>query len=202
MTPGHPPGLKPGTLIVLEGLDQTGKSTQSRELQRFLEESTTMFAHLPEGFDDFTRRTYHLLESNTSGPKSGLARQLAHLACHAEAVPEIAAALRDRAVVLDRWWWSSIAYGWYGGDIEQASINHQTYTALVQGVWQPVTASVVFLFDTPFETDPNNSARVRAGYDDLARANADLTVRVPKDAPDNVTAYLLDQLRRRDLLTD
>lgn len=193
--------LLPGTLVVLEGLDRTGKSTQARALQRDLAPTSTSFAHMPRGLSRFTETTYELLESSDDGPASGVARQLAHLACHADSVPHLLRMLSSRAVVLDRWWWSSVAYGWYGGDIRALEVPFETYMSLVRSVWSPITASVVLLFDQPFEADANNSDAIRKGYEELAREHASLTLRMPTGSEATVTAHILDELEHRGLLT-
>lgn len=191
---------KPGTVIVLEGLDRTGKSTQARALERELDPAATEHVHMPSGFTYFTNELYTMLESEEHRPTSGLARQLAHLACHAESMPRIVEVLQLRAVVIDRWWWSSIAYGWHGGDVPSSGVARETFADLVRSVWSPLTASVIFMFDKPFETDANNSDAVHAGYRDLVHDYQDVTVSVPRGDAATVTTYILDELARRSLL--
>src|SRR5690554_1260672 len=97
-----------GAVIVFEGLDQTGKSTQLNRLRGSVDAGSIVFAHMPSGFTTFTQRVYRALESETADekPTSGLAQQLAHLACHAESVPDLKRAAETRSLILDRWWWS------------------------------------------------------------------------------------------------
>jgi thymidylate kinase len=97
-------GVRPGTLIVFEGLDKAGKSAQASAVLRIAKPETLLPAHMPEGFTEFTNGVYELLEDPDRRPSSGVARQLAHLACHAESIPRILEALESRAVRLDRWW--------------------------------------------------------------------------------------------------
>ncbi|WHP18934.1 hypothetical protein [Cellulomonas sp. ES6] len=191
--------LKPGTLVVLEGLDKTGKSTQAALLKRELDPATTEHVHMPRGFSHFTATTYALLEDDACRPSSGVARQLAHLACHAESMPRIVELLRDKAVLLDRWWWSTIAYGWYSGDIPEGGITKQAFMNVVQNVWSPLTASVIFVFDEPYEDDSNNSRPIRNGYRELASEAQALAARVPVAGVAEVTAFMLAELERRDL---
>lgn len=191
--------LKPGTLIVLEGLDKTGKTTQSQELRRLFDLSTTRHVHMPSGFTAFTDETYSMLESSIRTPQNGLAKQLAHLACHAESVPQITELLESTAVILDRWWWSTLAYGWYSGDISATSITESTYRALIDGIWSELKPSVVFLFDRPYDEDANNSDPILAGYRLIAAADPG-AVLVPQANPEIVTSFILDELRRRSLL--
>lgn len=192
--------LEPGTLIVLEGLDKTGKSTQSQALQHVLDPSTTRHIHMPSGLCIFTDETYSMLESPLRAPASGVAKQLAHLACHAESVPHIQELLTSQAVILDRWWWSTLAYGWYSGDFPAAGFTEQAFRNLIDSIWTPLTASAVFLFDKPYEEDANNSNPILTGYQEIADANPDLTVRVPQGDSGTVTKLIIAELRKRDLL--
>ena len=192
--------LSPGTLVVLEGLDRTGKSTQSRALRQILEPTTTHHVHMPSGLSVFTDETYCMLESPLRAPTSGIAKQLSHLACHAESVPRIQELLIDHAVVLDRWWWSTLAYGWYSGDFPAAGVSETSFRNLVESIWSPLSASVVYLFDKPYQHDANNSDPVLDGYHEIAKAHLDLTVRMPQGDPDMVTDVILSTLRDRDLL--
>lgn len=194
--------LTPGTLVVLEGLDGTGKSTQAQALELELDPTATEHVHMPRGFTCFTDETYWILESELRRPTSGVAKQLAHLACHAESMPRIVEILQERAVVLDRWWWSTVAYGWHSGEVPAAGITYDAFMNLIQSIWSPVTASVVFMFDKPHEADRNNSDPIFDGYQTLAREHEDVTVRVPSADAETVTAFILDELARRDLLAN
>jgi dTMP kinase len=192
--------LKPGTLIVLEGLDKTGKSTQSDALRQVLDPSSTHHVHMPSGLSSFTDRTYSMLESSQDSPSSGVAKQLAHLACHAESVPRIVVLLATQSVVWDRWWWSTSAYGWYSGDFPLAGVSEAAFQNLIDSIWSPLNASVVCLFDKPYENDANNSDPILNGYHELARMHQDLTFLVPQGEPSNVTASIITALRDRNLL--
>ncbi|MPV35977.1 dTMP kinase [Georgenia subflava] len=192
--------LKAGTLIVLEGLDKTGKSTQSDALRRVLDPTSASHVHMPSGLSVFTDETYSMLESSLRSPASGVAKQLAHLACHAESIPIIRELLASQAVVLDRWWWSTLAYGWYSGVLPAAGVTETTFRNLIDSIWSPLTASVVFLFDRPYEDDANNSDPILNGYHELAKTHQDITVHVPQGEPTDVTESIIAVLRDLDLL--
>tara|TARA_R110002051_G_scaffold60578_14_gene111095 strand:+ start:6020 stop:6619 length:600 start_codon:yes stop_codon:yes gene_type:complete len=192
--------LKPGVLIVLEGLDKTGKSTQSEALRRVLDPSSTRHVHMPSGMSAFTDEAYSMLESALRAPRNGVAKQLTHLACHAESVPGIQEALMAQAVVLDRWWWSTLAYGWYSGDVPDSGITEAGFRNLIDSIWGPLTPSVVFLFDKPYEEDSNNSNPVLDGYRVLAREYQDLTVQVQHGGSAEITDSIVAELLRRDLI--
>lgn len=195
----HSYSLAPGTLIVLEGPDRSGKTTQREALRRHLSAESTRVMHMPSGVTEFAGRTYELLEDPSCRPKSGLAKQLAHLACHADNAPQLRRALESGAVVLDRWWWSTYAYGWATGAIPATGVTEPSFVNLVNSIWLGIDASVVFLFDHPLEEDLNNDVRVLEGYRQLLLRFPD-TVRVPPGEAADVTRFLLDELARRGLI--
>lgn len=192
--------LKPGTLIVLEGLDKTGKSTQSKALRQTFEPDSTSHVHMPSGLSVFTDETYSMLESKYRAPKSGIARQLAHLACHAESVPRIQELLMTRAVVLDRWWWSTLAYGWYSGDLPAAGVDETALRNLIDSIWSPLQASVVFLFDKTYEDDDNNTDPILTGYHQIVNESSQDIVRLPKGNQNDISELIMAELEDRGLL--
>lgn len=169
--------LAPGSVIVFEGLDKAGKSTQLELLRARVSTNRTLFTHMPSGLTEFSRQLYSLLETNP--PESGLARQLTHLASHGENISRILEAAAAGSLVLDRWWWSTMAYGWYGGDIPATGLSESAFRELIECIWSPVTASIVFLFLTPREDDPNNVDGVANGYRDLAARHSGNVALVP-----------------------
>lgn len=191
--------LRPGSVIVLEGLDKAGKSTQIDRLRRQLTPASTLFAHMPSGFTRFSTDVYRILEDPERRPASGLAQQLAHLACHAENMPALVEGAESGAVILDRWWWSTLAYGWYSGALEATAFTQLQFEALAKSVWAPITASVVFVFRTPHEQDANNSDGVAAGYTELLSQHPDLGVAIPNIDPEAITEFILNELALRGL---
>jgi thymidylate kinase len=206
---GRPPlRLRSGTSIIFEGLDRTGKSTQIEVLRAALDPVSTLFAHMPSGFVPFTKRVYAALEGqNEQGfadgaekPASGLAQQLAHLACHAESMGRLVAAVKDGALVLDRWWWSTLAYGWFGGSVEQSGLREASFTDLIRTVWQPIKPSLVFVFLEPHQSDCNNNAGVEAGYRALLAKNTELALLVPNGTTAQVHEFIVAALDGRGVL--
>jgi len=195
----HALRLRPGTLVVLEGLDRTGKSTQMSALrsQRWAD-PVPAFAHMPSGMSALTQAVYELIEGKSIA--SPLARQLLHLACHAENLGLLRQARRERAVVLDRWWWSTVAYGWHAGHLDQHGVDKTLFRELIGTVWAGQEADVVFLFTEPHESDDHNRAEVSAAYKALAEQHHSLAVHVPKASPAATTALLLDTMRERAIL--
>jgi hypothetical protein len=109
--------------------------------------------------------------------------------------------LRERAgVILDRWWWSTLAYGWYGGHLAEAGIQQSVFFGMIDTIWCRQPADVIFLFLTPFTADPLNRHKVRQAYEDLAERYAQTTVMVPPGSEEDTTAFILDSLRDRGQL--
>jgi dTMP kinase len=191
--------LDPGTVIVLEGLDKAGKSTQRDRLQAIIDPESVVCAHMPSGVSPFSSMVYGLLESEDTRPTSGLSKQLAHLACHAENVPRLVELASAKALVLDRWWWSTVAYGWYTGELPAAGLGEATFQDLVRTIWSPIEPSVVFAFTTAFAPDDNNIDGVERGYLELAEEAGSRAILVPELNEDDVTRFLTDALIDRGL---
>ena len=191
--------LRPGSLVVFEGLDRSGKSTQIKRLSMLdWEAPGPIFTHMPSGMMALTRSIYSLTENEKIG--SPLARQLLHLACHAENIASIADGRSQRGIFLDRWWWSTVAYGWFGGHLAKAGVSEAAFFGVIESIWSSQPADVLFLFMTPFERDELNRDEVRKGYAALAEEHASTTVAVPAGDPEATTTFLLANLRDRGLL--
>ena len=157
------------------------------------------FTHMPSGMTDLTSSIYSLTEN--SQISSPLARQLLHIACHAENIGPIADARAQYGLFLDRWWWSTVAYGWYGAGLAGVGLNESVFFGLIESVWSAQQADVVFLFMTPRESDQLNKDEVRAGYAGLAAEHEAITIAVPPLGPEETTEFILSSLRARQLLT-
>jgi thymidylate kinase len=189
--------VRPGSAIVLEGVDRAGKSTQVSILASLpWIEPVPFVAHMPSSVTAATRAVYKITEGQLIS--SPLARQLLHLACHAESLPTLSTERRGSAVILDRWWWSTVAYGWFGG--LESEIGLESFVQLVDIVWSGFTADVVFLFLDAYEQDNHNSPAVHDGYRWLAERHPELVVFVPKATPESTTAFLMEELRRREIV--
>ncbi len=191
--------LPPGTVIVLEGLDKAGKSTQLERLKAIIDPEGVVFAHMPSGMSPFSSLVYALLETKEVRPASGLSRQLAHLACHAENVPLMTEAARSKALVLDRWWWSTVAYGWHTGEIPSAGLAEETFLDLIRTIWAPIEPSLIFAFTSAYAPDDNNIDGVERGYLDLAAAAGSRALIIPQMPADDVTAFMTTALIDRGL---
>jgi dTMP kinase len=191
--------FRPGSLVVFEGLDRSGKSTQIKRLSMLdWEAPRPVFTHMPSGMTALTRSIYTLTENEKI--TSPLARQLLHLACHAENIASIADGRTQHGLFLDRWWWSTVAYGWYAGHLAEGGLGEAAFFGVIGSIWSSQPADVLFLFMTPFESDKLNRDEVRKGYAALAEEHASTTVVVPAGDPEATTTFLLANLRDRGLL--
>jgi len=196
----RPLRLTTGALVVLEGLDRSGKSTQRDRLAKLAwADPPPVFAHMPSGLTELTADIYSLTER--AAIRSAWARQLLHLACHAENMSAITEARRRGGVVLDRWWWSTVAYGWYAGQLASAGITKELFHGVIDSVWAGQTADIVFLFTAPFEHDELNRDEVLRGYAHLAAEHSAITMPVPVAGVEATTAFLITTMRDRGLLS-
>jgi hypothetical protein len=127
-------------------------------------------------------------------------RQLLHIACHAENIGPIADARVRRGLFLDRWWWSTVAYRWYGAALARSGLAESVFFGLIESVWSALQADVVFLFMTPHENDRLNTEEVRSGYAVVAAEHEAIALVVPPVGPEETTDFILATLRARELL--
>lgn len=173
--------LKPASLIVLEGLDATGKSTfmgewQSHAVQNYLERP--LFTHQPSGAPALGGEIYRMTEGRTMQP---LTRQLLHLAAHTEHYSDviIPALTAGYSVVMDRCWWSTMAYGYFGGGLAEF-FPEDWFLELATAPTQGRMPDLVLLFMEPYLEDHHNTPEVEQGYWELAERYADRIAMIPQ----------------------
>jgi dTMP kinase len=171
--------IVPGCVIVLEGLDATGKTTQHQKMERAclgmgtgstpLFDIEPLFVHMPSAGTDLGETIYAMTE-DMGKELDPLARQMLHLASHAQSVETlIRPALREgRPVILDRWWWSTVAYGYYGARLDRRCFNVDQYMRMCKSVWGGITADLVVMFMQPHKKDKHNTPKIENGYYDVA----------------------------------
>lgn len=191
--------LRDGALVVLEGLDSAGKSTQVEALVGKLGRlgSAPNRLHMPSGVSDVTRAVYEAMEDGRL--VSPFARQLLHLACHAENASKVAELRDDGGLLLDRWWWSTWAYGVRSADLSDD--ERRTLEDVIEVVWGKVVADVVFLFLHPFSADRHNVAGLEGSYRELADRHPVVAVVVPEGNVESRTEFMFDELEGRGLLS-
>lgn len=179
--------MKPGSFVVFEGLDATGKSTQMLRLQHAakgelaegqeLFTERPIFTHQPSGNDELGRAIYALTEAYDIN--NAWTRQFLHLASHANHYQNliIPALEMGRSVFMDRCWWSTFAYGYFGGimlDVFSNSIvAPEEFLTIAQLPTQGRLPDLVLLFLEPYGEDKHNTPAVTSGYEWLETYHAD-----------------------------
>lgn len=191
--------FRPGSFVALEGLDGTGKSTQLQALRQLdAGKPAAAYLHMPSGVGELTSQIYKLLEVNTV--MNPVARQLLHLASHSESRVTIQDALKSSSVVLDRFWWSTVAYGLSDPQFGFGPDDAATVKALMDSIWADAAPSVVFLFTSVHDADHRNRIEVMNAYAELAAKFSPTTVLVPDGDIGSTTEFLLAELERRSLV--
>lgn len=136
-----------GILVVLEGPDGVGKTTLSTLLAERLAERGIKAEYVsfpgmePASLGGCVYRLHH---EDVHVDRDAL--QVAHVAAHIDAVRRrIVPALEGgRTVVLDRYWWSTLAYGEVTGcsmPVVEAAV------AAERAAWEDVCPDIIFLVD-------------------------------------------------------
>lgn len=168
--------MKPGAFVVLEGLDATGKSTQNLRLNKaahgqlpggeghHLFKEPPHFTRQPAGTDELGKEIYALTESDHE--MTAWTRQFLHLASHANHYQNsIIPILRSgRSVFMDRCWWSTFAYGFWGTAIQE-TMEPEEFLSIAQLPTQGWLPDLVLLFMEPYHIDRHNTPSVVAGYE-------------------------------------
>lgn len=203
--------MKPGSLVVLEGLDGAGKSTIAGRLRdaETLWADTPLFTHSPSGGSAVGNAVYAVTEHGII--QSPWARQFLHLAAHAEEYrtiinPHLQA---GGSVWMDRNWWSTVAYGFFGGNIRTAwrpeevpfEFAYRSYENLARIPTEGTDPDIVFLFMHPWVEDRHNTKKVREGYEYLQNQYPDICYVVEPDSIDRQIVDIFEVLSDRELVT-
>lgn len=187
--------LKPAVLVVFEGLDKAGKSTALKNIMEQMDDPVSL--HMPSEPTDISFDLYNFLED--AADMEPLARQYVHLACHAQNMPHIHEAWARTGLFLDRWWWSTIAYGFYGGELDKR-IPIVNFMHAVSLVWTGTRADVIYMFRETYEDDAWNNERVVEGYQQLSTVSDNSVVFVPRGTEEEVRDFIINDLKERDLV--
>ena len=209
--PRLPFELKTGKLIVFEGLDGTGKSTQLRRFEKSCEdpdygdplyEPMPMFTHQPSGATGLGPKIYKLTEKVDWRKASPVTRQLLHLAAHNEHyLNDIIPALATTSVFMDRCWWSAMAYG-YRDEIADM-LTWEQFMTMVQLPTHGIMPDVVYLFlsrHTKRDKKAGDDAVVLENYLRLRDTFPDRVSMIPDHNMGEVTAFISGDLKRRGLV--
>lgn len=196
--------LKPGSFIVFEGLDATGKSTQLQRIQEAAEgrfgaalfgERPPLFTHQPSGNDALGEEIYAITEKYKT-ELSPWTRQYLHLASHAhhyesQIIPEL---LSHGSVFMDRCWWSTVAYGLFGG-LLASHVDPADFIKVAQYPTQGYMPDVVFAFTDPWVEDGHNTVEVAMGYQWLIDNIFGIDiVKVPQADVEETTMFIFHKL--------
>lgn len=193
--------LQPGSFIVFEGLDSTGKTTAMESFTALKWDTRPHFTHSPSGTESkLSKEIYKLTETDVN--MSRMARQFLHLASHSEMYqreigPKIMAGV---PVMLDRCWWSTLAYGWKADEIRSR------FTELSGLVTMPthyagtrLLPDMVFVFLHPWREDRHNTPQVETNYRNLLSSFGN-AIEVPAMNPKATRWWIMEKLVERDLL--
>jgi thymidylate kinase len=149
-------------LVVFEGPDQVGKSTIIKSLEKKFEKRKINYASLSfPGNEEGTlgslvyniHHDYKKYEINSLSPSS---LQTLHVASHIDIIERKIKPLikKNTIILLDRYWWSTIAYGKLTGltdDFLDKLID------LEKTVWENISPAIVFLIKKSFSSEKNAS---------------------------------------------
>lgn len=165
-----------GKLIVFEGVDGIGKSALAKVLTNRLSQAgipnqlVAFPGNAPNSLGSLVYRIHHDTMSLGLKSVSELALQAMHIAAHLDILDEtiIPSLEQGNCIILDRFWWSTWAYGIARG------ISSGQIEPLIEaerrrwGDWKP---STLFLIDgpKPFRTEhvPEMYLRLRGLYHEL-----------------------------------
>lgn len=165
-----------GRLIVFEGPDGVGKSSLSRAVATHLQsqgEACLWYAfpgHDKGTLGELVYRIHHDAPGLGVSKLTAASLQTLHIAAHLDLIdsvirPELS---QGRAVVLDRYWWSTFVYGAVAG-VDRSLLQAMVKVELT--AWQDVKPEIVFFVDraTPLHAQRNGAwRRLRAEYRALA----------------------------------
>lgn len=191
-------------LIVFEGLDATGKTTHA---DMFNGADNLLVQHQPSDATGIGHEIYALTEAASAGARnagellSPVAQQFLHLAAHAEHYDKqlIPALGKGSSVILDRCWWSTVAYGYFGAGLED-QVELSTFLTMAQLPTQRRMPDLVFLFNAPYKDDSHNTEGVQKGYSWLARQHYSDVVTVPVGTKEEVHNFIHGELYGRFML--
>jgi thymidylate kinase len=137
-----------GQLIVFEGPDESGKTTVSKQLATALEargQSCLWLAFPGHEPNTLGAEIYALHHDPRFAAAPALSVQLLHVAAHVEAIQLriLPALTAGQWVVLDRYWWSTLAYGLAAG-VDRRSL--ESALDIERRQWRRIKPAAAFVF--------------------------------------------------------
>lgn len=163
-----------GRLIVFEGADESGKTTVSKRLDSALRahgQKSLWLAFPGHKPNTLGAEIYALHHDQRFATAPALSIQLLHIAAHVEAIKlQILPALKAGTwVVLDRYWWSTLAYG-LASKVDRTALRLALDIERLQ--WGKIRPALAFLFvrDLPgLKIQPSHRRDLQELYDQIAR---------------------------------
>lgn len=166
----------PGRLFVFEGIDGVGKSTLAKGVAEKLQKNKqdvlllSFPGHEPNTLGNLVHALHHKPFSYDIDNISPTSLQLMHIAVHIDSIEKmiLPALVKGTTVILDRYWWSTIAYGVLLG-IKRKVLN--SMIDLEKLAWSGMKPSKLFLItrDKPFsiELSPKQWTSLSDAYQEL-----------------------------------
>ena len=192
-----------GKLIVFEGVDGVGKSTLARSLVNRLNNRgiASEYAAFPGKISGTIGQVVYDIhhcpaKAGIEGQISSTSLQALHIAAHLDAIERSILRTLDKGqwVILDRFWWSTRAYGSAAG-VEPAILDAMIHVERLQ--WKGTEPAMLFLVERKESTESSGDSMIRREYKELyAAERARYPVRIMRndasigDAIDQIIAVL------------
>jgi thymidylate kinase len=165
-----------GQLLIFEGPDGTGKTTLSHRLVEWLTSQgqraryVSSPGHIDGSLGQHVYRIHHHPEQFGLNEPFPTAKQLLHVAAHIDALHSfiIPALKSGETIVMDRFWWSTVAYGKVAG-VDRESL--ELMVALESHHWSHFSPTAIFLLTRPMPARNENSSSI---HESLVAAYAEL----------------------------
>ena len=165
-----------GQLFIFEGPDGTGKTTLSHRLVEWFSSQgqraryVSSPGYVEGSLGEHVYRIHHHPEQFGLHEPAPTAKQLLHVAAHIDALHSfiIPALESGETIVMDRFWWSTVAYGKVAG-VDQESL--QLMVALESHHWSHFSPTAIFLLRRPIPSRNENSSSI---HESLVAAYAEL----------------------------
>lgn len=166
-----------GRLFVFEGADGAGKSTLSKNFANYLQATGIDCEHLAFPGNEVGTLGHHVYKLHHDPARFGVdsltptSLQILHIAAHIDAIERhiLPTLKQGRSIVLDRFWWSTWAYG------KASGVNIQSLELMINIEllhWNQVKPEMIFLIvrNTGMDEDVSDAVILRrnSAYQELA----------------------------------
>lgn len=194
---------KVGLLAIFEGIDHVGKSTivdmVSKELTK-IKRSHSQYSFPGKKTGTLGRLIYDLHHDNGSIKSEFIdneSKQILHVAAHIDTLKkDIIPDLKEgKIVLLDRSWWSTIAYG-IGDGLGKETLND---IILPEKKIIDKIENIIYFYiirkDIEQDFDNNKAICILQAYDELCQSEKQYVVKVKNnDSLESVTKFIVDTI--------